>query len=137
MMTHILLVGADAPLLEGLAQTFAALGLQPHVASSIGEAKDVAMAFPPLVAVVDRTIAIESGADALSLTFTPGAALVVYRAIGTASEPLPYSVHRQVLADLTLPLERNRLVALVHHVKERAVAVGRQRGPGEPDRLSV
>ena len=35
---------------------------------------------------------------------------------------------RLVLADLTLPLERNRLLALVHRVADRARVTGRESG---------
>src|SRR5207248_9351221 len=42
-MTQILLVGTELPLLEGLAQTFRALGLQPVVAQSLREARETAV----------------------------------------------------------------------------------------------
>jgi hypothetical protein len=35
------------------------------------------------------------------------------------------TLQRAVLADLALPLERNRLIALVQHVGERAKTTGR------------
>jgi hypothetical protein len=38
---------------------------------------------------------------------------------------LPAQLARHVLADLVLPLERNRLVALAEHLATRARAVGR------------
>jgi ActR/RegA family two-component response regulator len=131
-MAEILLVGSDEPLLEGLAQSFAALGHAPRVATSIGEARELAIATPPLVAVVARSFATEAGGDALGIRVAPGGAIVLYRGVGTMTQPLPYVVHRQVLADLALPLERNRLVALVQHVEDRAVTVGRRAlGPAE------
>jgi len=36
------------------------------------------------------------------------------------------ALQRALLADLALPLERNRLLALVQHVEERARATGRR-----------
>ncbi len=58
---------------------------------------------------------------------------MLYRSIGGVFATLPPSLQRAVLADLTLPLERNRLVALVAHVEERAKATGRGRTSGEQE----
>jgi hypothetical protein len=55
----------------------------------------------------------------------PAAPFVLYRSVTTALVTLPASVQRAVLADLSLPLERNRLMALVQHVDERARVTGR------------
>ena len=52
---------------------------------------------------------------------------MLYRSVGSALVTLSPTVQRVVLADLTLPLERNRLMALVQHVGERAKAAGRGR----------
>ena len=41
-MAQILLVGSELPLLEGLSQSFAALGFAPQVAQSLHEAREVA-----------------------------------------------------------------------------------------------
>jgi hypothetical protein len=140
-MTQILLVGSDEPLLEGLAQSLAALGHTPRVATTIGEARESALVSPPLVAVVSREVATHAGADALGIQLSPGGALVLFRSVTTGTPvPLPYSLQRQVLADLTLPLERNRLVALLQHVRERAAAAGRSaiRSPdSEPEQQTT
>jgi hypothetical protein len=48
------------------------------------------------------------------------AALVTYREAGDTSRALPALLARHVLADLVLPLERNRLVALAEHLATRA-----------------
>ena len=40
---------------------------------------------------------------------------------------LPPTLQRAVLANITLPLERQRLVALVQHVAERVRTTGRRR----------
>lgn len=126
-MTHVLLVGTEMALLEGLAQSFAALGFVPVTAQSLQEARESAVQNRPLVVVVSRSIAALGNADALSIPLAPGGALVLYRSVGTAVLPLSPTVQRVVLADLTLPLERNRLLALVQHVGERAKAAGRGR----------
>jgi DNA-binding NtrC family response regulator len=124
-MTRILLVGSDLPLLEGLAQSLASSGFTPVVAASLGEAREIATHEAPLVTVVSRALAAEATADTLSIPLAPGGALMLYRSISTPLVTFSASVQRAVLADLTLPLERNRLIALVHHVDERAKATGR------------
>jgi len=124
-MTQILLVGTELPLLEGLAQSFAAVGFKPVVAQSLHEARELAAHQRPLVGVVSRTFAAESTADTLSIPLAPGGALVLYRVVGGPIVTLSPTVQRAVLADLTLPLERNRLMALVQHVGDRARVTGR------------
>jgi len=124
-MTKILLVGQDEALLEGLVQSLAALGRPSTVALSLSDARHQAARELPLVAVVDGNLADATG-EALGIPLAPGGAIVLYR---TMSAPrtamLSPAQQRSVLADLTLPLERNRLVALVQHVEERARATGR------------
>jgi len=127
-MTHILLIGTDLPLLEGLAQTFASLGLRPHVAQSINEGRDIAAHELPLVAVISRSLTI-TGAEALTIPLAPGGARLLYHSPGGPTTAFSHAVHRSVLADLTLPLERNRLVALVQRVEERARVTGRSNDP--------
>lgn len=127
-MAAILLVGADAALLEGLAQALAASGHHVLTAVSLADAAFVAAAAPPLLAVVERTLCTSS-ADALSLGLAPGGALVVY---GDQTVPLAAPVRRAVLAELRLPLERARLVALAAHVETRAKTTGRDATPRTP-----
>lgn len=122
-MATILLIGEDAALLEGVAQTLASHGHTSSVAVSLADARDLAQRTPPLVAVVDRRLL--SGDESLGLPLAAGGAAVLYRTSGTSSGVLPNGLSRSVLADLTLPLERNRLVALVQRVEDRAVTVGR------------
>lgn len=128
-MTQILLVGTELPLLEGLAQSFAALGFAPTVVQTLHEARECAAQHPPLVAVVSRALAAASMSDVMSIPVAPGGALVLYRAVGSPIVTLSPTVQRAVMADLALPLERNRLVALVQHVGERARLTGR--GPDD------
>jgi ActR/RegA family two-component response regulator len=124
-MTQILLVGTELPLLEGLAQSFAAQGFAPVVAQSLHDAREAAAQNPPLIVVVSRALAATASAEALSIPIAPGGAFVLYRSVATALVTLPASVQRAVLADLSLPLERNRLMALVQHVDGRARVTGR------------
>ena len=116
----MLLVGADAALLEGIAQALAAAGHHVLTASSLAEAGFVAAAAPPLVAVVDRALLVN--ADVRGIGLAPGGALVVF---GDPQTSLPAPVRRLVLAELRLPLERGRLSALAVHLEARARRAGR------------
>lgn len=122
-MATILLVGEDAALLEGLAQTLAGQGHSSTVATSLADARDVAQRTPPLVAVIDRRLV--HGDESLGLALAAGGAVVLYRTGPGSNGVLSNGLSRIVLADLALPLERNRLVALVRRVEERAATVGR------------
>jgi DNA-binding NtrC family response regulator len=130
----VLLVGSDSALLEGLSQSLAALGYGPIVATGLSEARDMATTAPPLIAVVDGTLAAgTSGAEVLGIRLAPGGAIMLYRAAGQAAPTLPPAIRRAVLAELTLPLERHRLIALVQHVSDRARATGRRSGESPPE----
>jgi hypothetical protein len=125
-MARILLAGEDAALLEGLVQSLVALGHNPSVALSLAEARETAVrGDAPLMFVVYRGFVDGSGTEVLGVPLAPGGTLVLYRTPGSFPGALPLPLQRAVLADLTLPLERNRLVALVQHVEERARATGR------------
>ena len=134
--TIILLVGPDSALLEGLSQSLAALGYVPVVARELSEARDMATTAPPLIAVVEGVLAGSSSAEVLGIPLAPGGAVLLYRATGQAAPMLVPTVRRAVLADLTLPLERHRLIALVQHVVDRARATGRRPGDSPPERVA-
>jgi DNA-binding NtrC family response regulator len=126
LMATILLAGDDPALLEGLVQSLVALGHNPSVALSLAEAREAATrGIAPLILVVDRGFVSGTGTDVLSVPLAPGGTLVLYRTPGSSAGALSPALQRAVLADLMLPLERNRLVALVQHVEERARATGR------------
>ena len=131
-MAVVLLVGHDVAILEGIAQTLAAVGHTPVIADAVSDAAELAAATPPLVAVVDRALAVSS-ADAFRLPLAPGGAIVLFRTDVNERSPLAMSLHRSGLADLALPLERKRLVALVQHVEERARVTGRDRIQTPPE----
>jgi hypothetical protein len=124
----ILLAGGNTALLEGLAQAFANTGQRVIVAHSLDEARDLQAPHPPILTVAERGLLSdsESGKSFLNTTLAGGGALVTYREAGDTSRALPAVLARHVLADLVLPLERNRLVALADHLVTRARAVGRQ-----------
>ena len=121
----ILLVGTNAPGLEGLAQTLSAVGYRTRIGVSLHEARELALAERPLIAVVERSLASTSASETLWIPLAPGGAVVLFRSGGVKSQPLSPSLQRAVLADLSLPLERSRLIALIQHVQARARAAGR------------
>jgi len=130
---NVLLVGTDDALLEGLSQSFAAVGYSPRVADSLHDAREVARRAAPLLVVVDSTLAIESSADALAIPLAPGGALVLFHSTVDARPAISPTLQRSVMADLTLPLERNRLMALAQHVHERVRATGRGKRTTPPE----
>ena len=83
-------------------------------------------------------LAASASADTLSIPLAPGGALLLYRSVGSALVTLSPTVQRAVLADLTLPLERNRLMALVQHVGEPGACHGsRANHGGTPSRRAA
>jgi DNA-binding NtrC family response regulator len=124
-MTYVMLVGTDVALLEGLAQTLAGLGHRPAVTTSLAEAREIAAPLPPLVLVADRALASSAGGELLSVPIAAGGARLLYRAAATPPAPLLPALQRAVLADLTLPLERHRLAALVQSIGARAKTTGK------------
>jgi DNA-binding NtrC family response regulator len=121
-MAMVMLIGSDTALLEGLAQTLSAAGHSVTLAPSVPEAGTIPGEDRPLIVAIDRDALHDSGLP-LRLIM-PGGAFILYRK-SDRSEPLPAAVQRAALADLLLPLERQRLVALVQHVEARAFITGR------------
>jgi hypothetical protein len=126
----ILLVGGNSALLEGLAQAFAITGQRVMVVASLEEASEVRMGRDPSLAVVERDLVARAdpGQPYLAALLGASVALVTFREAGDPSRMLAAGVARRVLADLVLPLERNRLLALAEHVLSRARTTGR---PGD------
>ena len=135
-MATIVLIGSDAALLEGLSQTLASGGHRPHLAATIGEARELAATERPLVAVIERQLAM-TGSEVLGLPLARGGALLLYRTSGPADGSLSAPLQRATLADLTLPLERQRLMALIQSVEERARLTGRSRHPTPPESRAI
>ncbi len=133
----LLLIGPDDALLEGLAQLLAGAGHGVRTAGSVEEAQEVARHAPPLLIVIDRgSVVSDHGEGAARIPMAPGGAFVLYRATSDqgGSLALAHAIARQTLADLSLPLERQRLVALAQYVKARARESGRVRFDTPPER---
>lgn len=131
-MAQILIVGPDGAVIEGVAQTLIVAGHRVNVALSISEAMNVASGPRPLIAVVDRAQLFSDGTT-FRIPLAQGGALIAFHFDDTERIPLPFPVQRTLLAALQLPLERQRLVALVRNVEARAQATGRLEGLGLED----
>ena len=135
-MASIVLIGADTALLEGLAQTLGGCGHRAVLAPTVADAIDAAVAARPLVVVVDRSLATR-GSGLLRVRLAPGGKFVLYHTDGETAPALPASLQRAAMADLTLPLERHRLVTLVQHVEDRARRAGRTEVPTPPEHRAI
>lgn len=124
-MAYVTLIGAEVALLEGLSQSLSALGHRTTVTTSLIEARELAAVEPPLVVIADRELATVAGAELLSVPLVNGGARLLYRTTASPVSPLVPALQRAVLAELTLPLERHRLTALVQSIGERARMTGR------------
>ncbi len=123
-MALIVVVGPDAALLEGLSQTLVGAGYEVMVATEIPEAIESLRGEQPLMAVVHRDELVRSGAG-FRLALAKGGALLSFQTDDTEQDHLPFAVKRATLAELRLPLERHRLLALAQHVESRLHITGR------------
>jgi len=122
-MTALLLVGTDCALIEGIAQILTAGNHQLFFAPDLAEASEAIGNTRPLVVLVERS-AIDEIRMTLRVPLAPGGAFVVFHGDDTSPPPLPHRVQRATLAELELPLERQRLLALIRYVESRAQTVG-------------
>jgi hypothetical protein len=104
----VVLVGTDAPLLEGVAQTLVGFGYEVSLAAGIPEIP-IDTESPLLVVVSSKALDESAGA---TMPFTAGSALIVYGSSHSKQPFLSPRLQRSTLAYLVLPLERHRLVAL-------------------------
>ena len=125
-MAKILLVGSDAALLEGLSQTLNGFGHEVCLASSMSEAPEACRGGAPNIAVVSNEALSAPGSGA-SLPLSASGALVVYTTQPADRPTLPTRLQRATLGHVVLPLERQRLIALIQHFEIRARTTGRGR----------
>ena len=123
-MALILVVGPDAAVLEGLSQTLVGAGHHVHLAGDISEAILGLGDTRPMVAVIDRDELIKGGLG-LRGSLAAGGALIAFHCDEADAIRLPFELRRATLAELQLPLERQRLLALVKFVESRARAAGK------------
>jgi DNA-binding NtrC family response regulator len=129
-VASILIVGSDAALLEGVAQTLVGAGHHVVVAKDIPEALETLHGRHPLIALVHCEELI-ARAQMLHSALVHGGALLAFHCDDDDRYTLPFSVKRTTLATLRLPLERQRLLALVRYIENRAHAAGRESTEGD------
>ena len=120
-MAHVVLVGADSALLEGIAQTLVGSG---HQVSFAGTVSEISLAGDAPGLIVVSTEALDNAGHATSLLLSTGSALIVYGPSYAERPFLSPSMQRSTLAYLVLPLERHRLVALAHSFDNRSRHIG-------------
>src|SRR6266550_629947 len=133
-----MLVGSDAALLEGLAQTLVGFGHDVSFAATVAEAAGSLREDLPALAVVSCQ-ALEEAGIAMTLPLTPGGAMIVYGTSHDDQPFLPTKLQRATLAHLVLPLERHRLMALVQSFDSRSRTTGRSKleEPDDDFRLQI
>jgi hypothetical protein len=131
-VAKVILVGADVALLEGLAQTLLGFGHEVLFAGSIDDVATGINGDLPALAVVSAE-SLEEVARSATLPLTAGGALIVYCKSHDERPFLSPHLQRATLAQLVLPLERKRLVALVQSFEARSRTTGRsvREEPGE------
>jgi DNA-binding NtrC family response regulator len=128
-VSSILVVGPDAALLEGVAQTLIGAGHQVVLARDIPEALETLRGSQPLLALVECGELQTRGAMLQAIVAHGGAVLAFH--CDDDDSRLPYTIKRTTLAELKLPLERQRMLALVKYVQDRARAAGRDSIAGD------
>jgi DNA-binding NtrC family response regulator len=129
-VASILIVGSDAALLEGVAQTLVGAGHHAAVAKDIPEALETLHGKRPLIALVHCEELISRG-QMLHAALVHGGALLAFHCDDDDRYTLPFNIKRTTLATLRLPLERQRLLALVRYIENRALAAGRESADGD------
>lgn len=122
-MALILVIGSDPALLEGASQALGGAGHQVTVAHDVSEAMENLHGLRPLVALVNRDHLVD-GLSAFAVPVARGGAVMTYRTSDDEPRKASYPARRAPLAELQLPLERQRLLALVKHVEDRAKTCG-------------
>jgi hypothetical protein len=123
-VAKVILVGSDVALLEGLAQTLLGFGHHVQCSATIADAADALSGDLPTMAVVSSE-ALDGVALGATLPLPQGSALIVYGRLHAERPFLPPKLQRTILAHLVLPLERQRLVALVQSFESRSRTTGR------------
>lgn len=127
----VLMVGGDAALREGVLQLLRATGVSGMGCDDVSCASEMAAETPPLALVMDVKLStVQEGAGRIPLL--PGGAVILFREGVSAARPTQQVFGRSLVAELSLPLERARLLALLQRIVARARITGRDRRAAEP-----
>lgn len=129
-MASILIVGTDAALLEGVAQTLVGAGHHVSAAKDIPEALETLHGKHPLIALV-HCEELAARAQMMHSVLAHGGALLGFHCDDDDCVNLTFAIKRTILAILRLPLERQRLLALIRYIEIRAHAAGRELGEAD------
>ncbi len=127
----VLIVGGDPAVQEGVLQSVRAGGLAAEWCPDLSCALDAVEESSPVALVVQAALAAEVS-ELRSFAPTSGGAVILFHDSPGARSPSAQSFGRSVIAEMTLPLERARLVALLTHIVARARHTGRDRRSPEP-----
>jgi hypothetical protein len=127
----VLIVGGDPAVQEGVLQSVRAAGLNAEGCPDVRCAREAVSESRPVALVLHADLG-SAGEELRDLSPIPGGAVVLFRDAdqGDASAGQPFG--RSVIAELTLPLERARLIALLNHIVARARVTGHDKRPPEP-----
>ena len=127
----VLIVGGDAALREGVLQSLRATGVTGEGCEDLSSAREMAVEEPPLALVVDVKLSTaQQGAGGIPLL--PGVAVILFREDVRAARPTQQVFGRSLVAELSLPLERARLLTLLQRIVARARITGRDRRTPDP-----
>jgi DNA-binding NtrC family response regulator len=124
----VLIVGGEAAVQEGVLQAVRAAGMRAEAFADAEAARDAASGDPPMAVVVHLDVA-RRAESAKQIPLRPGGAVILFRDGESAGASAGQAFGRTVVAELSLPLERARLVALLNRLVERARITGRDRRP--------
>jgi hypothetical protein len=127
----VLIVGGDSTVQEGVLQAVRAAALRAEWCATADSAREAALESPPTALVVHVNIAGQ-GERARQIPLKSGGAVILFRDGDPVGASAGQVFGRTVVAELTLPLERARLVALLSRIVERARITGRDRHAPDP-----
>lgn len=127
----VLIVGGDAALREEVLQSLRATGVTGEGCEDLSCAREMAAEAPPLALVIGAELSTaQQGAGGIPLR--PGTAVILFRDDVSAARPTQQVFGRSLVAELSLPLERARLMTLLQRIVARARITGRDRRAPDP-----
>jgi len=120
----VLAVGGDEVVLEGIVQTLVASGFRVRHSADAADAADAAAEEAPLLMLVSSRLDGRL-AELMRLPRQARGAVVLWHSSRERRAVMAPWLQRGVLAELELPLERARLLALSRFVLDRYVEAGR------------
>ena len=127
----VLIVGGECTVQEGVLQAVRAAALRAEWCATADSAREAALESPPTALVVHVDIA-RDGDAARQIPLKSGGAVILFRDGDQTGASAGQVFGRTVVAELRLPLERARLVALLSRIVERARITGRDRRTTDP-----